>query len=51
MKGLHWIGSGVALILVGLVAWYTAWVAWPLAVVLVIINIVLWVREGRDAKR
>lgn len=50
MKAWLWIASGVALIALGLVLWYTAFVAVPAGVILVAVGLVRTVRERSRAK-
>jgi membrane protein implicated in regulation of membrane protease activity len=48
--GLYLIGAAVALVLLGAVLWFTAFIAWPLAFVLAIAGVAMLVREGRHSR-
>lgn len=47
MKGLYWIAAGAVLAVLGLVLWFTAWIAWPLALVLVLVGVYVLIRDVR----
>jgi hypothetical protein len=45
-----WVAASVALVALGLVVWWTAWLAWPAALVAMTLAVVRW-RHPRDTSK
>ena len=48
-RALLFIASALALFVLGLVMWFTAVVAWPIAATLVIVGVGVWIWDGRHS--
>ena len=46
----RWVAASVALVALGLVVWWTAWLAWPAALVAMTLAVVRW-RHPKDAAK